>query len=195
MNPLRLTNWLLRIDARKVLLFAALLLIFALIYTVGQTLEHEPEPPNRYWLETPTPAPRPASPWHEAPALAAIHNPFTSPLLRDWQEQAAAETPEEAVAEEVVEPPAPQAEPPVEEEPPPVHRVQLHYHGMLTRLDGDVRAFISAPTQGWQRAVRPGQLLKDAYEVTAIHPHQVELRREDQTYRLPRGETVTLEQP
>lgn len=194
MNPLRLTNSLLRIDARKVFLFAVLLLVFALIYTVGQTLSHAPAPPDRYWLETPTPAPRPASPWHDAPALTATQNPFTSPLLRDWLEQAAAEMTEEPVAQEAVPPPAPEPEP-AEEAPPPVHRVQFHYHGMLTRLDGDVRAFISAPTQGWQRAVRLGQVLKEEYEVTAIQPHQVKLRRADETYRLPRGETVTLEQP
>lgn len=189
MTQTRLIRALLRVNAQKVFLFTALLFGFVLVYTLSRMGGDTAVAPS---MTVPDPAPvaTPASPWRQLPTLKTGDNPFTSPRLTEWIEQTAARAASSAPAAPEPEPEPPAAPPPA----PEPQRVQLHYHGKLTQLDGSVRAFVSAPAHGWQRTVRVGQTVKE-FTVLAIDATHLEIGVGEETYRLPRGETVTLEAP
>ena len=192
----RISDWIAMIDARKVFLFAAVLGVLVLLYGVGLEVARETEPAG---LPSPEPTVDQVSPltpsWRQQVEVTINGNPFRSPTVQAWYEayRQAREDVEPDPLEEEDPPPyindQPEPEPPAD---PP--EIRLHYHGMLTRIDGSVRALVSAPDLGWQRALRVADEVPP-FQITDIHPREIHLKHGDTLHALPRGETRAFELP
>ncbi len=183
----RLISGLMRVNAQRVLLFTALLFALVLVYALHR-LGFDPTPGDPVPPPDPELESLPPAPWRQVQTVNTGGNPFVSARLTEWMEQVTPQ-PTPPVEDE----PAPDPDPPLQLPPEPSH-IQLHYHGMLTQLDGSVRAFVSAPVHGWQRAVKVNQTIKD-FTVVTIDASHIEIQGATEAHRLPRGETVTLEIP
>lgn len=188
----QLTQLILRINARAIFLAALVLLGLSILYGSIREFANSPETAQR--PAPPDPAPLSAVPtptlWADALEDASRGSPYTSPYMRQLlAEQTAVEEEDKDVetAQKPDSPPRP--EPDVS---PPT--LLLRYQGMLTRPDGQVRALIAAPNEGWVRFVRVGEEIQ-GIEVHSITPGRIRLTHEAEIWELGTGEEEALPLP